>query len=429
MTIKMVNSQKLEKYDKKTNIIGDLLLFIMIIAIPAEPIISDLISYAAMAGLLVWTVLKNKKVYFTSATIFMMLFILYSIISLSYTPFNANGSDTVQVMLKMLLYTFTIVQYVFFSNTVVEDGISKVMDFFVIGTVIISVYAMFYERSYIMSSYWRLGKALFENYGTFMLLSYSIIIALLWTFYSLFEKHRFIFIPILVILLLASALSGTKKTIIAVVVSIPVYFFIKYRKRAFKLIFIGIIILAAVYIAYLIIMNNSVLYRTIGYRMQSFINSVLNNGEDSQSYSERYMMRNFAMQWFTDKPVFGNGVSAFRGLYVLKTGKFLYSHCNYTELLCNTGLVGFLSYYGFLIYMLVKSVFLYNKTEKSFFMFATVFMFVVIMLDYGQVSYYRTHYFLIYQLISLALCANKESSSEAVNEKSNEQFNLSEDMI
>ena len=98
----MVNSQKLEKYDKKTNIIGDLLLF-MIIAIPAEPIISDLISYAAMAGLLVWTVLKNKKVYFTSATIFMMLFILYSIISLSYTPFNANGSDTVQVMLKMLL--------------------------------------------------------------------------------------------------------------------------------------------------------------------------------------------------------------------------------------------------------------------------------------------------------------------------------------
>lgn len=400
--------------DTKSNksIIGDFLLFIMLIAIPAEPLIPDIIKFGCMGMMFLLIIFKYRKIYITPFLGFSTVFLLYMLISLSYTPTGSQGLNTIITLFSAIIYTLAIVIYAYFRYDNAEQGFTQIMNFYVIGTLLITLYTVFVERSYVTNGYWRLGKLVFENYGTFMVLSYSIIIALVWSFYAYFEKHMKIYLPLLVIFLGAAALSGTKKTIAAIILALPVYFFVKYRKKGFKLVAIMMILLAAVYLAYLLIMNNSFLYSNIGFRIDSYIQSIVNGTDGSQSISERANMRQYAMQWFADSPVFGNGVSSFRAMYAETTGSFLYSHCNYTEILCNHGLIGFVLYYGFMAYLLVKSALEYFRTNKSIHIFSVVFMVVVIVLDYGQVSYYRVHYLILYHLISLVLISDKDLSEE-----------------
>lgn len=396
------------------SIIGDLLLFILAFAIPAEPFVPDIVKYVCIGFLFALVIVKYGKIYLSSFMMWVVVFLLYMCISLCYTPTGSQGLSTIIMMFGSVLHSFSIIMYLHFRYDDFEEGFIKVMNGFTAGTVAIVLFTIFVERANLLSGYWRLGKVVFENYGTFMILSYSIIICLMWSLYALFEKHFKAYIPIMILMILAAALSGTKKTVVAIIMAMPIYFFFKYRKKAFKLVLIMLLVLLAIYLMYIIVMNVDILYRTIGNRIEIYIRTIMGETGGSASIVERRDMRNCAIKWFTENPVFGKGVSAFRALYSMKTGKYLYSHCNYTEILCNHGMVGFILYYGFLLFLLFKSIFEYIKTNSTIHLFSIVFLFVVMILDYGQVSYYRVHYLLIYQLIAATVSRTEKNTEVSV---------------
>ena len=59
-----------------------------------------------------------------------------------------------------------------------------------------------------------------------------------------------------------------------------------------------------------------------------------------------------AMQLWKRSPFVGLG----NGQYLVVSGRECYSHCNYTELLANLGVVGFVLYYSFPGLLLLKAV-------------------------------------------------------------------------
>ena len=110
-------------------------------------------------------------------------------------------------------------------------------------------------------------------------------------------------------------------------------------------------------------------------------------------------MRQKAFELWSQSPIFGNGFEAFS-----KIGGFdVYSHCNYLEILCNQGIIGFLYYYGFWAYLLWN---VYTKKTGSLFrLFAGGMLIALVIYDYGAISYNTpiTQFF----ILSIAIYAKK----------------------
>ena len=83
----------------------------------------------------------------------------------------------------------------------------------------------------------------------------------------------------------------------------------------------------------------------------------------------------------------GNGLNAFQSeMFRINYSNVAYSHCNYTELLCNYGIIGFFVYYYYKCKLVLQ---IFNKKRKNK---TTVFFLIVLLIsivfEYGFVSYF-----------------------------------------
>jgi O-antigen ligase len=100
-------------------------------------------------------------------------------------------------------------------------------------------------------------------------------------------------------------------------------------------------------------------------RTASLIDAILADGNIDGSTQTRLQMIDFGFKIFLERPIFGFGPDQYRFLYKNSFGISRPSHNNYIELLVNYGLIGFISYYFFLIVIIKK--FLGIKTIKGSF--------------------------------------------------------------
>ncbi|MGF6989672.1 O-antigen ligase [Lachnospiraceae bacterium PM6-15] len=388
-----------------------ILATLLIICIPAEPLFPFMVRWLLIVFGLVLTVVLNKRFLITSYFKFQMIFLLLMIASLLYSPKGANGFGIIQSYFRGILHAYTIILLSIYIKKEAEDIIRYILNNFVLGTIIILLYTIVIERERILGSlgYWRIGRIVFAENGTFMVLSYSIIVSLLWTGFNLLElkKYRYIYFFTSLFLLVCAVLSGTKKTVLAVFVALVIYVLTKYRKQALRLVIRILLVGVLIVLLYLLMLNVDFLYIRIGYRIEDFIMATQGLDTGTISTTMRFSMIKYGFHLFADSPIIGKGVSAFRAYYYSYSGEYLYSHCNYVEMLCNQGLLGFSLYYGYLLWLLRAVVKKYSSQNEYFYMFFIIFLVVLMVLDYGQVSYYRVHYTLIIHVTSLAVELDK----------------------
>lgn len=218
------------------------------------------------------------------------------------------------------------------------------------------------------------------------------------TFYLYQERKRFFYMLLTILFLIISLLTGSRMGVLIMALGISCFFALSARGT--KFIRNCLIIVFSLLMGYYLIMNVNSLYTTIGVRFENFLSS--NNEE--QSVKERTILKKTAMNLFKKSPIYGSGTEAFRA-YSARIGlqHVTYSHCNYTEMLANYGIVGFIIYYYFLFKLLF---YLFRRCKKSkidCIMF--VFLFMILVSDYGYISYYGLfqQYFisLIYAYVSL----------------------------
>lgn len=177
-------------------------------------------------------------------------------------------------------------------------------------------------------------------------------------------------------------MTGSKKALIVIVISFIMTMYI-YRKPV-KYVIIPVCIFAGIYM----ILNVSMIYNTIGYRILDML-ATFEIGEavtKSRSTEVRFDYIILGLRSFWKHPIFGGGMNYFQ--YI--NGVIHYSHNNFVEMLNNFGLVGFFVFYG----VSFKSLRYFsqvwknkNQEHMNIAIFCLMFVISKLSLDMAMVSY------------------------------------------
>ena len=184
-------------------------------------------------------------------------------------------------------------------------------------------------------------------------------------------------------------MSGSRKgfLLLAVVPFLYAGICFKGTKRVMYLMLAGAIVVSIIFL----IATTPELYNVMGQRVEYIWDSILNGGlasNSDESLDERSWMRSYAISMFVESPIWGNGMRGF-AIEMASIGRtFSYSHCNFTELLCNYGLIGFVLYYWIFIAILRKATLFIGEGRRHLIALYITIIVIIVLSDYSQVNYY-----------------------------------------
>ena len=190
----------------------------------------------------------------------------------------------------------------------------------------------------------RIGVGLSGNVNT---VAVSLgILSLLLTYIYLHDR-KLLFLLVLVVLIAFLLLTGSKKAIVYIIIDF-VMIIRTGKKKMTKYLIIGIVSV----ITYYVIMRVPYFYSVIGHRVQDLIYQIFGIGSGSfsnisdRSSELRLEMIREGFNIYLTHPeyyLFGGGEKFFA---LCSEYSYLhYSHCNYTEMLCNYGAYGIIIFY------------------------------------------------------------------------------------
>ena len=245
-------------------------------------------------------------------------------------------------------------------------------------------------------------------------------------FYLFYCSKKKAYLLLWCIMFAMAIVGASRKGALIAVVAVPMIVFFKngsVKKVLYVILFI-LLFIAGVYL----VMTNSYLYELVGERLYALYLSVIGKNTSDGSLIERELMRNMAMELFDRKKILGWGTDGFAIQCQGYLGKYVYSHCNYTEMLCNFGLIGFCIYYFYPFIFTVNTLKGVLKHNISYIYAFTVFI-IFIVFEYGFVSYYAPVYYLMKTLAVLAFVCEKTGEniyeSERKNQTVNSGYNIS----
>ena len=167
--------------------------------------------------------------------------------------------------------------------------------------------------------------------------------------------------------------------IIILIDLITIYLY--YRAKASKLFLLLMAFLGIIWV----VMNIPYFYSVIGGRIEDMMTTWLGIGHGHYSHStdvrEYMIVEGFRLAW--DYPLFGGGWNYFASQ---THSGYAYSHCNYTELLCNFGFGGFLLYYIPYFYNMYA---LWNKRQwnRPKATFGVMWLIMIVVLGWSMVQF------------------------------------------
>ena len=212
----------------------------------------------------------------------------------------------------------------------------------------------------------------------------------------IFEKKRDLFYLIpSVIFGLCGIFTGSRTFIVLIIVSVSTIVFIRFRTKKWL-----VLIAYASLIGIFFIAINLPVFATLKLRVDQMLYTLFGIGNSKVDHSsvQRVLWQRYGYYLGSHNIVFGYGCEGFS----IYSGIGTYSHSNFSEVLCNFGIVGFVLFY---LCYLVPFFYCFNGKQKDRFV---VFVFVIYFLFKGffGVSYYYKESYLI---IALCMYLTKDS--------------------
>lgn len=199
--------------------------------------------------------------------------------------------------------------------------------------------------------------------------------------------------PVRLMLIAACALAlvllyftASREAVLIVVLGCSMYYYLKHpNKRVRNL----LVIIAGVYIAYMLAMNVPALYNSIGWRIEGAIAVVTGSGAADSSALLRSRYIEVGLEAFKKAPIFGYGIDNYRFINLRETGHLTYSHNNFIDILVGVGAVGFLIYYYYYVELVVSFGRMYFKRQNFLLLSITaVCFFATFAMHFAVVAYY-----------------------------------------
>lgn len=317
---------------------------------------------------------------------YQLIFIVVSIITMVVTVDYSDSFIELQKLLRIFLIGNSLITFI--------DSREKLITFYKL-LVISGISLLVLLLAKIPPAEWftrRLGGSEFGYNANEVGISLAISVILSTYLYNI--KKEKIYPIIAVILSIAVLLTGSRKSLLLIFAGIAGVMYLNssevLKKARMVMIIFGILA-----IGYYSIMNIPFLYEITGIRVQALIESIFAGGEGDGSTIVRQLMIRKGIELFKKKPLLGNGLGSFANL----AGFGTYAHNNYIELLANTGVLGFFSYYLSYIYILCKLIKYRKKSEIIPFL---TLIGMLILLEMGAVTYNE----IIFQIIIIMAFAS-----------------------
>ena len=155
-----------------------------------------------------------------------------------------------------------------------------------------------------------------------------------------------------------------------------------FLKKSAKLLF-GIVVLLCA----LLLLSKLEIFSGVTERIESMLNALTGKGEVDSSTQARLALQELGIEWWKKSPIFGIGMANPHILAKEYLGRDYYLHNNYVELLCGGGLLGTIIFYSMHVYCLVN-LWKLRKTSKPYFVLLFTWVILMLIMDYGMVSYY-----------------------------------------
>lgn len=207
-------------------------------------------------------------------------------------------------------------------------------------------------------------------------------------------KGRKIFlISAIVICFLVMMFTGSRKALLSIVFSLIVFTLVYSNDKNFILRVLSILFVFSVLI---FIISTVPAFNAMKERMLGLLDVLGDSSNASVAGdAKRIYFLEKGIETFLESPVFGKGLCY--SIYLFD----MYSHNNYVELLMNTGIIGFVSFYWMYIYLIFKNS---NVKHNNIALYSLIWMLMAKMLfdEIGVVDHYDRMTFVV--LIFLALC-------------------------
>jgi O-antigen ligase len=191
------------------------------------------------------------------------------------------------------------------------------------------------------------------------------------------------------------AASGSRKALLSVGIGIILIAMFRYTSRnVFKTIFryIGLIIIALFVVKIVLFLP---MFTGINERIEGMwaVFTGLGKVEHSALIRKQYIMA--GLEQFKNTPILGIGIANSHYILQAAFGKNTYLHNNFVEMLTCGGVVGFCLYYYMNLWPFFK-LWKYRKEDDPCIHMVMILIIVLLIMDYGMVSYYsKTTYFYI----------------------------------
>lgn len=371
---------------RKENIVKLLLILIGIFC-QINPLISrnTMMIYLLFCFFLFALTINIKKINFNKGFVWYLIFVLFCLFTLTYT---INRINPEYVYIRIFTYLILLLLSAPFLKE--EKNVRTVVEGFLIGGLIGITYVLI--NQYNLIGIRRIGGNLYGSYAEFGAVCALAMTSFLWLQRSM-KKKKILKFFLFFYIAFAIIVSGARKAIlIAILIPLFMQLFDKRKRIEKKMMFLLIMSILSLIIL-TAILNNKYLYKTIGYRIESGISSIINDSKEDSSLDERNSFKKLAFELFKERPVFGWGIHGFAMKNYTTHGNILYyllySHDGFLEILSCYGLIGFILYYWIFVYIIYNyKKMLYDDT--SIFLFS--YIIVILLMELYSISFLNSYY-------------------------------------
>lgn len=358
--------------------------------------IHSVVMFAMIAVTIVYCFFKMKL----NFTIFSRWYLLFSFLCLISSSFYLKSDISI---IYPILVSF-IISYCYLLNINTPAKIDVIANIYVISSLIMIAQIWFTgQLEYILIDSAigtsRLGGEITGNANIFSaLLMYSGVFAAWGSVYAKTFSQKIAFAISLLLILIVMAISGGRKTIVAVMSTLVLFFLLKGNIRNFKRIIYNLIIsLLIITAAIYAILNIPFLYDYVGNRFEGLFSMLSGRGAEVSGDGMRSKIFIMAYEGWLDSPLFGHGIDSFKEYNRNVTGHNYYAHNNYVELLYDVGLIGFVVYYWIFVYI-YKQLKTLSQQFYKYKILGYGLLIEMLIFDFGGVSYY-----LVGNIVTLAI--------------------------
>lgn len=221
-----------------------------------------------------------------------------------------------------------------------------------------------------------------NNYG------YTVSVCTIVSFYFAYIKNQKSYYFLALFFVVCCFLTSSRKSLIVTFLGVVLLIALSSKKKnRFFHLFIGLF-LAAFFVV--LMFEDEFLYRVIGNRFDSMLTLLITGYNPKEtSMSLRAYFIEFAKILLREKPLLGHGFANFLTIIATEGDVDMgyTTHNNYWEILADLGIVGFLMYYWFYIFIIIKlAIRMFRERENTLLPLAMTLIICQFAVEYGLIT-------------------------------------------